>query len=1136
MRKQKVIALFMSVIIMAASMSGLTVQADSLGKEAQACKELGILIGEDASGVTTAYLAKTPTRLQAYIISLRLKGLYDEAGEYESSRNFTDASKAGWAENFLAYARNNPELGWGGYPDGSFGVVDKINGQAFYKVMLETLGYRQGTDFEYAEALEYAEELGLVKNADTIAGKKSFTVNDIATGIYNALNTKPADSENNLIDVMVEKGIIASGRAAAAGFTLASEEVAVVGFKAISNSKLQVEFEKDIQLEKADVEVAVLGGKSRLSVLSVESHGKLAYITTTAAQPFNAYEITINTLVPTDGMAVRGYTNKFVAMPEDRTKPTVKHELLGKNEILLTFSEIMDKASAEDISNYSFDEYDVDVLSADLSDSGEQVTLRTTALSARYYGLTVVNVRDAAGNSMDRYRTPIDGARGDSDEPEVTAVKSLNDTTITVDFNKRVTEASAEDTDNYNVDELSITDAKLDETGKRVTLTTSSQKSGAGYKLTVSGVEDSWGNRIYKKTFGFRPDGSNPSAEILVISGSEVLVRFTKQMDKASAADPDNYSISEGLEVKDAFIDDTCKEVTLITSAQTARKLYTLTVNDVYDAWGNRISTTTGKFGGMSADSSALSYTAKSNGNEIILTFNKRVDSKTAQDVFNYQLDEALGYAARAALDNTGRVVTLLTAGHSSGRIYSITVSNVEDMYGNEISTSPSVCTKKFAGISSGSSGASNGTLNLETVIPVNVNTIDLVFSDELTEEELDDLEAEVDAAGSNDDLPSDIEYYKYFIDGKRNVRLQFRTDGSKNPKVFQWGSTYEVEVLEIERLNTKEDANVKSFAGSNNPNDPPEVLRVEAINSTAVEVYFSEPVKGITKSQFDIRSGVTISGVSVSGADEITEKAIVYMSTSTRLKDQEYKLYIRSGVTDAAGINPVQLDSGVSDNYIVFDGNSDDNEPPYIDSDIKILDSYTIQFSFTEEIKDISTGSFSIKKLSGSSGTKQIITKAILADDKKTVTLYMNANDTGLDPDFTYELSLNTSIRDLQDMGVATDDRKVEFEGEDIEIDKLEIISSYIDEDNRVITLITNRELNISTLSMDAFKLEGAGYKSSTSDKVEYDKKSITITLRNELSNDEELIIEITSAGRGRIKDFNNQALSTDEVEIDTN
>ena len=197
--KHKLLAVLMAAIIMMASMPELIAQADTIGREAKACSELGILLGADKGGVTAQYLSNIPTRLQAYIIALRLKGLYDEAGKFESIKNFSDASAAGWAKNYLAYAKNYPELGWTGYSDGRFGVNDKINAQAFYKVLLETLGYKQNVDFAYARTLEFADKIGLIENAQKIASIKSFTINDIAKGIYAALNTNIAGT-TKLVD------------------------------------------------------------------------------------------------------------------------------------------------------------------------------------------------------------------------------------------------------------------------------------------------------------------------------------------------------------------------------------------------------------------------------------------------------------------------------------------------------------------------------------------------------------------------------------------------------------------------------------------------------------------------------------------------------------------------------------------------------------------------------------------------------------------------------------------------------------------------------------------------------------------------------------------------------------------------
>lgn len=217
--KHKLLAFLMAAVLMLASLPGITVQAeDTIGKEAKACSELGILLGSDKSGVTAQYLSNIPTRLQAYIIALRLKGLYDEAGKFVSSKNFLDASAAGWAKNYLAYAKNYPELGWTGYSDGRFGVNDKINAQAFYKVLLETLGYKQNVDFTYAKTLEFADKIGLIKSVQEIAAIKSFTINDIAKGIYAALNTNIAGTDKKLVDFLASKGVFTPEKVEAAGF------------------------------------------------------------------------------------------------------------------------------------------------------------------------------------------------------------------------------------------------------------------------------------------------------------------------------------------------------------------------------------------------------------------------------------------------------------------------------------------------------------------------------------------------------------------------------------------------------------------------------------------------------------------------------------------------------------------------------------------------------------------------------------------------------------------------------------------------------------------------------------------------------------------------------------------------------
>ncbi|HYF74949.1 MAG TPA: hypothetical protein VD757_00060, partial [Candidatus Nitrosocosmicus sp.] len=128
----------------------------TLSADAQICADLGMLKGETGT-VDAAYTATAPTRIQAAVMFLRLKGLEEEAKAFTGTANFADADKAAWAKPIMAYLKANPQLGWQG--DGTnFDPTGVTTAQAYYKVMLEALGYKQTTpevvgDFAYADVM-----------------------------------------------------------------------------------------------------------------------------------------------------------------------------------------------------------------------------------------------------------------------------------------------------------------------------------------------------------------------------------------------------------------------------------------------------------------------------------------------------------------------------------------------------------------------------------------------------------------------------------------------------------------------------------------------------------------------------------------------------------------------------------------------------------------------------------------------------------------------------------------------------------------------------------------------------------------------------------------------------------------------
>ncbi|WP_199624762.1 plastocyanin/azurin family copper-binding protein [Paenibacillus alkalitolerans] len=188
------------VSVASAEESQVTVQTD-----ADIAKELGLLLG-DGDGVTAQYLSKKSTRMQAAIISLRLKGLLQEAANYTGTANFSDAGKVG-KENaaILAYLKAHPEEGWTGTGSGAFDPLAEISSQQLYKVLLETLGFRSGADFTYAETEQFAASKGLRQ----IAGTKSLTNAHIATALVESLSAATADS-GTLFSALQSRGAISA--------------------------------------------------------------------------------------------------------------------------------------------------------------------------------------------------------------------------------------------------------------------------------------------------------------------------------------------------------------------------------------------------------------------------------------------------------------------------------------------------------------------------------------------------------------------------------------------------------------------------------------------------------------------------------------------------------------------------------------------------------------------------------------------------------------------------------------------------------------------------------------------------------------------------------------------------------------
>ena len=198
---KKLFAFLMVAVLLVSSFSSVFAE-DTISADAKICKDLGMLIGE-GSGVTAQYTAGKPYRMQSAILYLRLKGLYEEALAFTGTENFSD-TKSVYADGqkILAYLKDNPALGWTGYPDGSFKPEASITAQEYYKVMLSALGYIQDLDFTWADVFTFAADKGMSKiTADT-----DFTIDSLAVATVETLNAGVYGGTETLAGALVIAG------------------------------------------------------------------------------------------------------------------------------------------------------------------------------------------------------------------------------------------------------------------------------------------------------------------------------------------------------------------------------------------------------------------------------------------------------------------------------------------------------------------------------------------------------------------------------------------------------------------------------------------------------------------------------------------------------------------------------------------------------------------------------------------------------------------------------------------------------------------------------------------------------------------------------------------------------------------
>ena len=196
----------LAATLMLTTAMAVTASASDYDAVAEDLAAIGVFRGT-SSGFE---LDRAPTRSEAAIMLVRLYGAEEEAqAAYEAGEitmPFTDVGTT--AAPYVAWLYDQGITN--GTSATTFGAGE-CSTQNYGVFLLRALGYQDGTDFAYADALTFAQEKGFY---DPIMFSGTFLRDDLAAVTYQALGTDLKDGSTYLLKSLIDSGAVDAQAAA----------------------------------------------------------------------------------------------------------------------------------------------------------------------------------------------------------------------------------------------------------------------------------------------------------------------------------------------------------------------------------------------------------------------------------------------------------------------------------------------------------------------------------------------------------------------------------------------------------------------------------------------------------------------------------------------------------------------------------------------------------------------------------------------------------------------------------------------------------------------------------------------------------------------------------------------------------
>ncbi len=178
------------------------------------------------------------------------------------------------------------------------------------------------------------------------------------------------------------------------------------------------------------------------------------------------------------------------------------------------------------------------------------------------------------------------------------------------------------------------------------------------------------------------PDTTPPQVDTLMATTPQkITIIYSEKVDSVSATDTNNYLLDNSFKPSSVSFNSNQKEVELTFSGSfDDGQEHTLKISNIKDLSNNTINETTKTFTYIPLKIVGFDFPDE---NTIVLIFNRELNSSNITETGNYLIDNSFN-PATASLSSSNSITLTFSNIFVSGTEHTITLSNIEDLYGNQ--------------------------------------------------------------------------------------------------------------------------------------------------------------------------------------------------------------------------------------------------------------------------------------------------------------------------------------------------------------------------------------------------------------------------------------------------------------------